>query len=107
MVGRSRARHAARRSGLSRLVAAIVGGAGLLVIAGILVSVAVPMASSGSAPDPAPSAAEKVSIYSLKGFARGPSKTITVAPKTVLDPNAVADPYDTGAAPVAPTAPPG
>lgn len=75
------------------------------MIAGILVSVAVPMASSGSAPDPAPSAVAKVSIYSLKGFAKGPSKTVAVVPKTVLEPNVVADPYDTGAAPSAPTPP--
>jgi hypothetical protein len=87
------------------MVAAIVGGVGLLVIAGILVSVAVPMASSGSAPDPASSAVAKVSIYSLKGFAKGPSKTATVVPKTVLEPDVVADPYNTGATPTAPTAP--
>jgi hypothetical protein len=103
MVGRSRGRHAARRSGLSRVVAVILGGAGLLLVAGILVSVAVPLASSGSAPEPAHSAAAKVSIYSLKGFAKGPSKTITVEPKTVLEPNVVADPYDSGAVPSAPT----
>jgi hypothetical protein len=103
MVGRSLGRHAARRSGLSRIVAVILGGAGLLVIAGILVSVAVPLASSGSAPQPTSSASAKVSIYSLKGFAKGPSKTVTVVPKTVLEPNVVADPYDTGAAPSAPT----
>jgi hypothetical protein len=105
MVGRSRGRHAARRSGFSRIVAVILGGAGLLIIAGILVSVAVPLASSGSAPHPAASAAAKVSIYSLKGFAKGPSKAVTVVPKTVLEPNVVADPYNSGTTPTAPTTP--
>jgi hypothetical protein len=96
-VGRSRGRHAAPRSGFSRVVGFVAGGAGLLVLAGILVSVAVPWASSGSSPHPTPSAAAETSIFDLKGFAEGPAKAPSaspvVVPKTVLDPYAVADPY--------------
>ncbi len=96
-VGRSRGRHVAERSGFSRVVAFVAGGAALLLLAGVLVSVAVPLASSGSSPDPTPSAAAQTSIFELKGFAKGPAKPVApsaaVVPKTVLDPYAVADPY--------------
>jgi hypothetical protein len=110
-VGKSRGRHAApREKGFARVVGWVAGGAGALLVVGILVSIATPWASSGSAPDPTPSAV--TALFDLKGFAEGPAKPVApvqvVAPKTVLDPDAVADPYGAPKAlvtPAEPTAP--
>lgn len=47
-------------------------------------------------------------MFELNGFAKGPAKVAPAAPyvpKTVLDPDAVADPYPIPQAPAAPAAP--
>jgi len=71
---------------------------GILAALTIVTSIIVPLVDTSSAAAPVPAASATASVSELKSFAAAPPTTPTAqatagAPKTLLDPNAVGDPY--------------
>lgn len=89
------ARHAAPKAPSMRPFILVISGVTVLAMAGIFIGLNIPSANAGAAaqvtaPSPAP-----VSNFTLNGYADGPAKKVQpeYVPKTLLDPDAVADPY--------------
>jgi hypothetical protein len=103
-VGKSRGKHSASRPPTIKPLVYGVIGVTVLAAGGILFEFAQPVPSGASAQLPE-ATHTLVSYYSIEGYGEGPARTPVVVPRTVSDPNAVADPYPGMNATAAPTLP--